>query len=263
MFSPRFLPDSPPPSRRALSPPVRPQGIGLPGRPAARFAELMTRRFPDDVPVLSDGTVRLRPHRPQDIAAVVEQCADPDSVRFTTVPRPYGPHQAREFLELVCREWEESSPTSARSWAIDLGQDPDPVPFAGSIDYRPTGAGTAEVGYGLHPKARGRGLTVRALNLVLDYAFGRDGIEVMHWRAVVGNWASRKVAWRCGFRVEGTVRRFCALPGGAQDAWIGSLHRDDPRRPCEPWPAGDSRHGPGPAPVPETRGPFEPGPARG
>jgi RimJ/RimL family protein N-acetyltransferase len=104
---------------------------------------------------------------------------------------------------------------------------------------------------------------VRALNLVLDYAFGRDGIEVMHWRAVVGNWASRKVAWRCGFRVEGTVRRFCALPGGAQDAWIGSLHRDDPRRPCEPWPAGDSRHGPGPAPVPETRGPFEPGPARG
>ena len=59
-----------------------------------------------------------------------------------------------------------------------------------------------------------------------------------HWRAVVGNWPSRKAAWRCGFRVEGTVRGLCPLPGGAQDAWIGSLHRDDPRRPCEPWPSG-------------------------
>ena len=29
----------------------------------------------------------------------------------------------------------------------------------------------------------------------------------MHWRAYVGNWASRRTAWRCGFRVEGTVRQ--------------------------------------------------------
>jgi len=198
----------------------------------------MPRRFPDDVPVLTDGTVRLRAHCPQDAAAIVEQCTDPQSMRFTTVPRPYGRRQARQFLELVGREWQTSSLTSARSWAIDLGQFPEPRPFVGSIDYRPTGAGTAEVGYGLHPKARGRGLTVRALDLVLGYAFGEDAIELMHWRAVVGNWPSRKVAWRCGFRMEGTVRGFCPLPGGARDAWIGSLHRDDPRRPCEPWPAG-------------------------
>jgi RimJ/RimL family protein N-acetyltransferase len=196
----------------------------------------MSRRFPDDVPVLTDGMVTLRPHRPADADGVVEQCADPASVRFTTVPRPYGPQQAREFLELVRREWEESSPTSARFWAIGLGQHPGPVTFAGSIDYRPSGAGTAEVGYGLHPMARGRGLAVRALNLVLDQAFGEDGIEVMHWRAVVGNWPSRRTAWRSGFRVEGTVRQLCPLPGRAQDGWIGSLHRDDPRRPCEPWP---------------------------
>jgi RimJ/RimL family protein N-acetyltransferase len=198
----------------------------------------MPRRFPDDVPVLTDGTVRLRAHCPQDTAAIVEQCTDPESMRFTTVPRPYGPRQAREFLELMGREWEASSPISVRSWAIDLGPLPEPGPFAGSIDYRPTGAGTAEVGYGLHPRARGHGVTARALHLVLGYAFGEDSIEVMHWRAVVGNWPSRKAAWRCGFRVEGTVRGFCPLPGGAQDAWIGSLHRDDPRRPCEPWPSG-------------------------
>jgi RimJ/RimL family protein N-acetyltransferase len=194
------------------------------------------RRFPDDVPVLTDGTVTLRPHRADDAAAIIEQCTDPASVRFTTVPRPYGPQQAREFLDLIRREWEQSAPTSPRSWAISLSAPPAAEPFGGTIDYRPTGAGTAEVGYGLHPAARGRGLMVRALNLVLDYAFGPDGIELMHWRAIVGNWPSRRVAWRCGFRLEGTVRLLCTQPGGAQDGWIASLHRDDPRQPCEPWP---------------------------
>jgi RimJ/RimL family protein N-acetyltransferase len=196
----------------------------------------MPRRFPDDVPVLTDGTVTLRPHRGEDAARVIEQSTDPVSMCFTTVPRPYGQQQAREFLDLVRREWEESSPVSARFWAIGLGQDVGAEPFGGSIDYHPTGAGTAEVGYGLHPDARGRGIAVRALNLVLDYAFGEDAIEVMHWRAIVGNWPSRKAAWRCGFRLEGTVRLLCATPGGARDGWIGSLHRDDPRQPCEPWP---------------------------
>ena len=245
----RLLRFSAPISGRGFRGPLAAAGAGLPrsraeggNRLAAPghggFPGLMPRRFPDDVPVLTDGTVRLRAHCPQDAAAIVEQCTDPESMRFTAVPRPYGPRQAREFLELVGREWEASSPISARSWAIDLGSLPGPGPFAGSIDYRPTGAGTAEVGYGLHPKARGRGLAARALNLALGYAFGEDGIEVMHWRAVVGNWPSRQAAWRCGFRVEGTVRGFCPLPGGPQDAWVGSLRRDDPRRPREPWLSG-------------------------
>jgi RimJ/RimL family protein N-acetyltransferase len=197
----------------------------------------VTRRFPDDVPVRTDGTVTLRAHGAEDAARIIEQSADPASLRFTTVPRPYGPQQARDFLDMVRREWEESSPVSARFWAVSPGQPPGPMPFAGTIDYHPTGAGTAEVGYGLHPVARGRGMAVRALNLVLDYAFGDDDIEVMHWRAVVGNWPSRRAAWRVGFRLEGTVRLLCPLPGGAQDGWIGSLRRGDPRQPCEPWPA--------------------------
>lgn len=195
----------------------------------------MPRRFPADVPVLTDGTVTLRAHGPQDAGAIVEQCSDPLTQRFTTVPRPYGPQQAADFLAQIRAAWEESSPTSSRYWAICVGP-PDPVPFAGSIDYRPTGMGTAEVGFGLHPRARGRGAMTRALNLVLDYAFGQDGLELMHWRAVVGNWASRKVAWHAGFRLEGTVRMLCPHPGGAEDGWIASLHRNDPRQPGEPWP---------------------------
>ena len=40
-------------------------------------------------PTLSDGTVTLRPVNPDDIAAVVEQSLDPETVRWTTVPPNY------------------------------------------------------------------------------------------------------------------------------------------------------------------------------
>ena len=45
--------------------------------------------FPDDVPTLTDGDVMLRPHRVEDADAVVEQCTDPTSIRWTTVPLGY------------------------------------------------------------------------------------------------------------------------------------------------------------------------------
>lgn len=185
--------------------------------------------------MLTDGVVTLRAHQPEDADLIMEQCNDPDSMRFLPVPRPYGWAEAQDFLEQASKAWREMSLTSTRLWAISVpGPEGEPA-FAGSIDYSRSGMGTAEVGYGLHPAFRGRGLSARALLLVLDHAFG-DGIEVMHWRAAVGNWASRKTAWRCGFRIEGTVRGLCPQPGGpSQDGWIGSLRRDDPRQPCEPW----------------------------
>ena len=102
---------------------------------------------------------------------------------------------------------------------------------------RPTTAHVASLGFGLHPAARGERLMTHAVALVLDHAFAH-GIETMRWQAVVGNWASRKTVWRLGFRFQGTLREQIRQPGGAQDGWLASLHRDDPRRPCEPWPQG-------------------------
>lgn len=195
----------------------------------------MAFRYPDDVPVLTDGTATLRAHSAEYLDAMVEQCRDPEMVRYTTVPRPYEPRDAVDYLARVAREWEEATPSSARAWAI-VRAEAEGVRFCGTIDYRPSGVGTASVGFGLHPAARGQGLMTRALALALDHAFIHD-IEVVHWQAVVGNWASRRTAWRAGFRLEGTVRKLLVHPGGAQDGWIASLHRDDPRRPCEPWPA--------------------------
>nr|WP_269781608.1 GNAT family N-acetyltransferase [Nocardia bovistercoris] len=196
----------------------------------------MAFRYPDDVPVLTDGTVVLRAHREGDLDAMVEQCRDVEMVRYTTVPRPYEPQDAVDYLRHVAREWEKGGPTSSRAWAITASVSGGGARFCGTVDYRPTGVGTASIGFGLHPAARGAGLMRRAVGLVLDHAFAH-GIEVVHWQAVVGNWASRRTVWHMGFRLEGTVRKLLVQPGSAHDGWIASLHRDDPRAPCEPWPA--------------------------
>lgn len=191
--------------------------------------------FPTIAPTLSDGVVTLRAHRPEDLPAIIEQCTDPVMMRWTTVPRPYRHEEAFWFTDFLRQHWEMGARGVSRGWAIEL---PDAgVPrFAGSIDYRKDLEWpVAEVGYGLHPWARGAGATERALRLVLEFAFERDGVETMHWKAVRGNWGSRRIAWRCGFRFEGTIRDLHTGPAGVDDCWIGSLRRDEPRRPRTPW----------------------------
>ena len=193
----------------------------------------MSQSHPVVAPVLSDGVVTLRPHQDSDEDAAVEQCRDPESVRWTSVPRPYGPEQARAFISAAARGWAQGG---NRVWAVEVT---DPLTgrprFAGSIDYRPDGAGAAELGFGLHPAVRGQRLMTRAARLAITYAFDRDDIEVMHWRAYVGNWASRRTAWRLGFRVEGTVRQLLAHDGRRYDAWTGSLLKGEPMEPPHRW----------------------------
>ena len=96
------------------------------------------------------------------------------------------------------------------------------------MELRFDGLGGAEVGFGLAPWARGRGLMTRALRLALAWGFEVAGLEVVYWRAQVGNWASRRVAGRCGFRMEGTVRGLLEQRGERRDGWIGSLRRGEP-----------------------------------
>ena len=182
--------------------------------------------LPPWAPTLTDGVVRLRPHDLGDVEAVLAQCRDRQTQRWTRVPVPYERHHAVEWLTSRRRDWEDGR---ILSLAVDAGG------FCGTVDLRPDGEGGAHLGYGLGPWARGRGLLERALRLLLPWAFEMLRLEVVHWEAVAGNWPSRRAAWRVGFRVEGTVRGWVAQRGVRYDAWIGSLRRTDPLEPAHAW----------------------------
>ena len=189
--------------------------------------------YPACVPELTDGHALLRPHRPSDADRMVEQSRDPDSLQWTTVPRPYRPEDAREFLAHIEAQWND--PAGDRLWAVTDANDPRHA-YLGTIDARPRAGGTMEVGYGLHPDARGRGLMASALRLICQWWFEGGGTRV-HWRAMRGNFGSWRVAWSCGFRMHGTVPELLpsVAEGRAVDAWVASLGADDVMEAITPW----------------------------
>jgi RimJ/RimL family protein N-acetyltransferase len=188
--------------------------------------------FPDDVPVLTDGEVTLRAHTATDASGVWEQCIDPVSQRWTTVPVPYSRADAEEFVgSIVPRGWR----TGAWAFAVEA-RDEDGTPrFAGTVELRARTERRAEIAYGAHPWARGRGIMHRALELLLAWGFEERRLRTVIWWAHRGNWASRRTAWRLGFSCDGTVDRWLPQRGHLLDAWVGALHADDDRSPRTTW----------------------------
>lgn len=201
---------------------------------ATRTPPSAGRPFPDGVPILVDRAagVTLRAHDDADIAALIEHGNDPEMVRWTPVPAPaagYGRTEALNFLRIVRTGWLTGD---RLSWAVEASRDGRPG-FAGGVTLNPQGQ-VAEIGFGLHPAFRGRSVMSSAVRLVRDYAFDVLGLEVLRWRAAVGNWGSRRVAAAAGFVYDGTVRRLLEHRGELRDGWVATLTRDDPRTP-QPW----------------------------
>jgi RimJ/RimL family protein N-acetyltransferase len=188
--------------------------------------------FPDEVPVLSDGVVTLRAHHAGDADGVLEQCTDPVSQRWTTVPVPYRRADAERFVtETPPAAWAEGR----WMFAVEAADD-DGVPrFCGTVELRDEGNRRAEIAYGAHPWARGRGIVERALRLLLEWGFTEQRLRAVIWWANHGNWASRRTAWKLGFGCDGTVERWLPQRGDLLDAWVGVLHVDDERAPRHEW----------------------------
>lgn len=166
------------------------------------------------VPRLTDGVVVLRAHSLDDVDDVVATASDVDSIRYTTVPVPYGRDDAVRFItETVPQGWAKGT---LAGWAIEADGR-----FAGNVDIRR--AGVPEIGFVLAPWARGRGIMSRAVRLATRWAFDEAGLPVVHWSAHVGNTASWRVAEACGFTFDGTRPLSVLHRGELRDAWWASL----------------------------------------
>lgn len=179
------------------------------------------------VPLLRGEGVALRGHSSRDVPAIVAMCTDERMRRFVPLPSPYGEPQAIAFLDSVVAGWRDDS---ILDWAIDVdGQ------FAGSVNLKLVAPGTREIGFSLHPAYRGQGLMTRAVRAMLDYAYDGLGLGTVLWRAAVGNWASRRVAWANGFSIDGTWPASHPVTEGVAGTWLGHRHATDPPEPRLPW----------------------------
>jgi RimJ/RimL family protein N-acetyltransferase len=164
----------------------------------------------------------LRPFRVADTEAVTLACQDPESARWTTIPDPYR----REDADYYIREYAPGRWARGDAAIFALADDRDA--FVGSMDLRLGPAvDVADVGYLVAPWARGRGYASAALRAVATWGTVRLGVNRVEWRAYVGNEASRRVAEKAGFTVEGTARSGCLQRGQYRDAWTGALLATD------------------------------------
>ncbi len=89
-----------------------------------------------------------------------------------------------------------------------------------------------ELSYQLYgDRFAGRGYTTEAVQLIVDYLFATKKQHRIHLVIVPENAASRRVAEKCGFVLEGTVRGAFFNHGRNHDVLLYSLLRTDPR----PW----------------------------
>ncbi|MBO3750955.1 GNAT family N-acetyltransferase [Streptosporangiaceae bacterium NEAU-GS5] len=91
------------------------------------------------------------------------------------------------------------------------------------------GAGTTEVGYGVHTAHRGRGYAPEAVRGLAAWALGEGGLRRIELRANMDNTASIRVAEKAGFTREGVLRSGGFEDDGPHDLAVFGLLRDDVR----------------------------------
>ncbi|MEU8648579.1 GNAT family N-acetyltransferase [Streptomyces sp. NPDC048737] len=169
-------------------------------------------------PVLDGHGLRLRPWDPEsaaDVDAWLRAHLDPEFLRWNTPLRAITDTAgARESL--LARTAAVEAGTAAVLCVTDAADGT----VLGQVGLHAIDRvfGCARVGYWVLPEARGRRVATRSLRLAADWSFTRLGLHRLELGHALGHEASCRIAERCGFRHEGTLRG-AMWEAGRRDAW--------------------------------------------
>ena len=167
---------------------------------------------------MSTPPIRLVPSTQAHAPGLTDLIRDPEVLRFTRVPDP----PPADFVDTWLGRYEEGRRDGTReAFAIE---DPADGRFLG-IAVAPSirrDERTAELGYVIHPAARGRGIATVALERLTAWAF-RD-LDAVRLELLISteNPASKRVAEHNGYHYEGTMRSLFVVPGRWEDSEIWS-----------------------------------------
>ena len=182
------------------------------------------------VPELGGDGVVLRPWRDDDAAAVLT-LADDDATRR------WSPSLRQVSTRAQALAWIHGRMLRGHDWAVT---DPATGGLLGRVGLHhfDEDRQMAEIGYGVLPAHRRRGVARRAVDTVAAHGFGALALTRIALEHATGNAASCAVARACGFAAEGVKRG--ALPrgdGGFDDVHLHARLAGDPPGPAEPGPA--------------------------
>jgi RimJ/RimL family protein N-acetyltransferase len=166
------------------------------------------------------GSVKLRP---------VEESDLPQLVRMLWDPSAPGELQWFGFrmadARAIERRWHEDGLIGDQSY---LAVEADGA-RAGWVTWRRAGPYAVEIGAGLFPEYRGRGIGTEAQAQLVDYLFTTTTVHRLQAGTEVGNIAEQRALERVGFRREGVQRGLYFRAGEWRDSVMYGLLRDDGR----------------------------------
>lgn len=189
-----------------------------------------------DCPTLEAEGLQLRPWRQEDAGRVVEGCSDATTQWWLgQLPSPYTLRDALEWFEAST---ERRATGQAVNWAVVDPARPDrPLGSVGFFDHTP--GVEVEVGYWVHPEARGRGVARRATRGVTRYAFDTLGVRRVKACAAVENVASRRVLEGSGMRFTGIERLGANVRAGRVDMALYDVLAEEWPEVCTRWSEAD------------------------
>jgi ribosomal-protein-serine acetyltransferase len=166
--------------------------------------------------------------------------------------RPYKIEDAADLVEAVLESLEDFRPSMG--WAhSDYGHDEAHVWIAAQIAAAASGDAhefvitderghylggcgvnqiqqdlrVGNLGYWVRTSAAGRGVAVRAVHLLADWAFTKTNLERVEILCAVGNLRSQRVADKAGAEHEGTLRARLRVRDEQHDAVVYAIVRND------------------------------------
>ena len=155
--------------------------------------------------------VVLRALSEADDPALAALAADPDTRRWNPLTPDDDPVA-----------WRAKVADDARTATFAISADDDQLLGTIALFDIDHVQGTAELGYRVHPDARGRGVATAALRAAASYGFDELGLRRLQLFHAVANPASCGAAARAGFALEGTLRQGYVYGDGA--AYDEHLH---------------------------------------
>ena len=164
----------------------------------------------------------LRAWAESDVPALVRACSDPLTRRYTSVPAPYTPEDARLFVHAGRTE-------VGLPLAVVAADDSEIVLGAVGLHAVDVDRGRGEIGYWTAPWARRRGVATRSLQLLSQWALADLGLPRLHLYAEPTNLVSQHVAENAGFVRGDLVRGGISLRGRRRDVVRFTLERGTDR----------------------------------
>ena len=127
-----------------------------------------------------------------------------------TVSRTKTLQEAQEFVEEMIRH------TISNTYFPYVIIDKNESRIIGFIDLKNIdwSVPKTQIGFYIDEDYEGKGIISKAISKIIDYCFDEKGFEKLFMRIHPENLAAKKVAEKCSFELEGTIKKDYKTPSG-------------------------------------------------